>query len=424
MTMKVQLHFRGSLTGVILAIGMTVFPASGFGAQVGTDQTTALTNWRAALVSFQKAGQSIAEKKYPQARTQLISSATNLPEPYGQMANQFLVRLDSTLKQATNSDEPMRLDSLVELCAGLRAYEAASRLRASAQKPAEPVADAGETDSAWYLFEMGKTNAAIAAYQREMAAETTRFFQDYYKRQIELIKRRGENSTNVQSAIEFVREHYLKGYEEKADNLLALKELHRVLPYAHNSKDALAVYHLMIQCLSGLGDDRGRDAWEDKTLIDFKAEPEACAEVYLNRGIRAFLKREFEQAVAYFGKVCSEYPDTDAYGDAQYDIGSVFQEQSKYDEAIEEYNKLFSSNVNDYRLTPGTSEDYRSYRHKAAIRISECYEAKKDYGQALQYAEMAINQYKPLSWCSTCLNTAKTALERRVKELKEKATKP
>ena len=58
------------------------------------------------------------------------------------------------------------------------------------------------------------------------------------------------------------------------------------------------------------------------------------------------------------------------------------------------------------------------------MRISECYEAKGDYGQAQQYAEMAMNQYKPLSWCSTCLDAAKTAVERRVQKLQEKASKP
>jgi tetratricopeptide (TPR) repeat protein len=422
--MKLELHFPRTLKGILLAIGVALLPAWEFGAQAGEGQTAALTNWQAAVSRFQKAGLSIAEKKYPQAKSELISCATNMPEPYSKMANQFLVRLESALKQSTNSDNSTRLEALLKVCVGLRAYEAVSQLKAAAPKTPASEVDAEEPVSGWYHLESGNTDAAIAAYQRESATEPTIIFQQYYKKQIELVKRRSENLTNVQFAIEFVHEHYLKGYEEKADSFAALKELYRVLPYAHDPKEALAVYRLMIQCLSSLGDDSGRDAWEDKTLSDLKSDPEACAEVYLNRGIRAFLINDFQQAEVYFRKACSEYPNTNAYGDAQINLGAVFHEQNKYDEAIEEYAKLFSSNVNDYRLIPGTSEDYRNYRHKAAIRISECYESKKNFAQALAYAEMAMHQYKPLSWCGTCLATAKEALERRIERLQKLVAKP
>ena len=120
--------------------------------------------------------------------------------------------------------------------------------------------------------------------------------------------------------------------------------------------------------------------------------------------------------------MCREYPNSEFYGDAQYNIGSTLQAQKKYDEAIEEYAKLFTSNVDEYKLVPGTSEDYKLYRHKAALRTSECYESKQDYARALQYAELAINQYKPLSWCSTCLKTAREALEKRINKLQELLT--
>src|SRR5439155_15166714 len=131
------------------------------------------------------------------------------------------------------------------------------------------------------------------------------------------------------------------------------------------------------------------------------------------------LKKDFPEAIAYFRKLCSEYPDSNFYGEAQYDIGSTLKEQKKYDEAVEEYTRLFLSNVNEYALAPGADKDYKNYRHKAALRISECYEAKKDFARALGYAEMAQNQYRPLSWCKTCLQTGKDALEKRIKQLQE-----
>ena len=144
-----------------------------------------------------------------------------------------------------------------------------------------------------------------------------------------------------------MQEHYLKGFEGKADLLCALRELNRVLPYAKDPKDGLAVYRTIIQRLSSLNDDGGRDAWEDKVLRDFKSDADACAEVYLNRGIRAYLQNDFPQALVFFRKVCREYPNSEFYGDAQYDVGSTLQDQKKYDEAIEEYSKLFTSNVDE-----------------------------------------------------------------------------
>src|SRR6266481_4602974 len=58
----------------------------------------ALTNWQAALLTFQKAGALIGEAKYPQGRAELTRAATNLAQPYSAMATQRLEQFEAALK--------------------------------------------------------------------------------------------------------------------------------------------------------------------------------------------------------------------------------------------------------------------------------------------------------------------------------------
>ena len=415
--MRPELHFP-TFRAVACALVATILSGAARATESRADKPGALTNWQAAYSCFRTAGTFIANKEFQRARTQLSTCATNLATPYNQLAQQFLIRLEAALNRPSG-DEDGRLEGLTDLCMKLHAYPAAAQLTAAARTGSTPGEERKDELRAWCLFENGKIAEATAEYERKMAETSISTWQSYYKKQIELVQGRATNLTNVPFALEFVREHYLKGFEGKADLFCALNELNRVLAYAKEAKDGLLVYRSIIQCLSSLNDDAGRDAWEDKLLRDLKADQDACAEVYVNRGIRAFLLNDFPQALVFFRKVCREYPNSEFYGDAQYNIGSTLQAQKKYDEAIEEYAKLFTSNVDEYKLVPGTSEDYKLYRHKAALRTSECYESKQDYAHALHYAELAINQYKPLSWCSTCLKTAREALEKRINKLQD-----
>lgn len=294
-----------------------------------------------------------------------------------------------------------------------------ARLRKAAPDEAEALDQA----LPWRLLESGEMKAALAKYERKAADEHVEMWKSYYQKQIDLIRRRPTNLANVEFATEYVREHYLTGYEEKSDAFSALKELTRVLPHAKNAKETLAVYQFMIKNLVALDDEPGIEAWENKVLSEFKSDREASAGVLLDRGLRAYTKKDFPGALAIFRKVCSEYPDTLAYGDAQYDAGLALHDQQKYPEAIAEYDRLFLSQVNDAMTEASSSEDAKNYRYKAALRISECYESQKDYPHALQYAELARDKYKFIGWCRICIESAKTQLDARIGKL-EALAKP
>ena len=406
---------------ILFAVGIAAFrlmlPAQA--EQSSPNAAPALTNWQAATSRFKQAGDFIGEDKYALAKAELSAGTTNLALPYRTMASQFLAQLDSALQLSTNRNEPHRLQALIELCSDLRAHQAALQLQTpqGSKTPSEDSAD--DALYAWRLLESGDTKAALAEYQRRFAKELVEIWQSYYQEQIRLIQQRATNLSSPQFAIDLVKEHYLKGLETRADLFGALSELTRVLPLAKEPKQAVAVYQLILKCLTGLGDDEGRDAWQERLLAEHKSDPEVCARVYVSKGTQAYYRKNLKEAEALFQKVCSEYPDSSAWGDGEYGLGLVLQEQQKYDEAMVQYAKIFPSKVNEDVIDAESGEDYPNYRFKAALRISECYEAKKDGTKALEYALLARDRYKFVSYCKDCLRETRQNVENRVKKLQE-----
>lgn len=376
----------------------------------------ALNNWHTALLTFQKAGALVGEAKYPQARAELSRATSNLAAPYSTIAGQHLDQLEAALKLSAKKESAEQLAALADLCGELRAYPAALKFLDRLRK-LSPEDEGKGVSRAWCLFETDKVKAAIAEYERKANAEAVAMWKSYYRKQIELLQKRATNSVSAALAIEFVQEHYLKGYETKPDGFGALAELARVLPATKDPKEQLSIYQMIIKNLSTLDDDLGTQAWEDTLLAAFRSDRDACAAVFLDRGLRAFQKKNYPEALALFRQVCAEYPDAAAYGDAQYDAGLVLHEQQKYSEAISEYDKLLLSQLNDSLPEPSSSEDAKNYHYKAAMRISECYESQKDYARALDYSVLARDRYKFVGWCQICLDNVRNQLAQRIQKL-------
>jgi TolA-binding protein len=309
---------------------------------------------------------------------------------------------------------------LIELCTQLRAHQAALQLRAKSASANDPADDALY---AWRLVESGDLKAGRAEYARKLSKEIIETWQEYYQKQIQLLDRRATNRAEVQFAVDMVNERYLKGLEADADLFASLSELTRVMPQVKSSKQATLVYGLILKCLAGLGDDLGREAWLKKLLADFGSDVEVAAGVYVEQARKAYRDKNLKGAQVLFQKVCTEHPDSSVYGDAQYGLGLVLQQQDKCDEAIVEYAKLFPSKVNDYVLDPENNQDCANYRFKAALRISECYEGRKDFVRALEYARLANDRYKFMSYCKDCLTETRQNVQNRVQRLQDAAAK-
>jgi tetratricopeptide (TPR) repeat protein len=382
-----------------------------------TSAQLALTNWLAAQSAFQKSGALLGQKKFEAARSDLIYAAPRLPAPYSAMATQFIERITALSKE---EDATLRTEAAATLCADMQSYAAALKLKPVKKSKNDDDEDDG---AAWWLFETGDVRGALAQYKRRLPREDVQVYQEYYKKQMELLPAHAANLASVPLALELVRERYLKTYEHKADFFGALRELHRVLPFAKEATNSVAVHQEIIRCLSGLNDDAGRDAWENKVLVDFKSDVDACAGVYIDRGLRAYhLWRDYDTALMWMRKACAQSPDLKLWGDAQYSVGLILQDQKQFDEAIAAFNEIFPSKVNDHLLEEGSSDDCKNYRFKSALRVSECYESKNDLPRALEFARLAKTRYQFISFCPFCQKRAREELDKRIAALEAKSS--
>lgn len=381
-------------------------------------EETALNYWRTPMNSFRKVGELIGRGDLDKAGAELSYDATNFPAPYGPMAASFAKKLDSAVEISDPKDSK-RVDQLIELCTSLGACDAATRLQSKGRKKDKP--HKNDPESAWRLWETGDTKEALADYKRKLEAEPVETWQNYWSEQIHLIELSRTNRNNIGFTVELVHQHYLKGFEVPPDYFGALEHLTSAMPYARTEGEKAALDVLVIKTLDRAGDDSGRTAWENKVLDDFKTNDEACASIYLGRGMRAFKNQDFTTATSLFRRICSDYLDSQAYGDAQYTLALILQQQQSYDEAIMQYAKLFQSKVDDYAKPIDSTEDYKCYRFRAALGISGCYEEKGDYFHALEYAELARDHYKYMSLCESCVTDMKQTLKARIAQLEDKA---
>lgn len=413
--MSTSAHSSRRILSAAATLAM-LFIAGSMSAATPPEQS-ALDYWQTPMKSFRNVGELIGRGDFERARAELNADATKFTAPYGTMAADYAGKLDSALA-ISDAKDPKRLAQLIELCTELRACDAALRLQPEEKKKSE--SDSSDPESAWRLWETGDTKAALADYHHKLEAEPIETWQNYWSEQIHLVELSRTNRNKVEFTIELARQHYLKGYEIAPDYFSALEHLTSAMPYARSDGTKVALDLFIIKSLDLAGDESGRTAWENKVLDDFKSNGEACAGIYLGRGMRAFKDQDFTTATALFRKICSDYSDSSAYGDAQYNLALILQQQQSYDEAIGQYARLFRSKVDDYAKPVDDKDDYKCYRFRAAFGISDCYEEKGDYLHALEYAELARDHYKFMSTCESCVTEMNQTLKARINQLENK----
>lgn len=377
----------------------------------------ALWQWERALGEFQRAGALIGEGEYEKARLLLGDCGRRLPKPYSQLAGERLEQLDAALGQGVVLGGYYRLGELGNVCLNLHAHAAAAELSRKAVLAHSADHYGHGKRIAWCLVESGDLEAGLAEYQKKLEQAKASDSQAYYREQIELLTARPENLNDPQFAVKYVFDRYLGGYGPPKDRFGALAEIKRVLPFAEKEQDKLELYGMFISLLSELDDEQGVLAWEERILREFAENEEACAEIYVQRGERAYEAEKLDLALANYRLASEKYSGASSYGVAQYNVGFLLQKQKKHQEAIAEFSKLYDSGVNDQDPGANLMETFRNYRHQAALGISECYEAERDFVRALQHAELARDKYKFQSWCGTCNAIAAANLAKRIERL-------
>ena len=130
------------------------------------------------------------------------------------------------------------------------------------------------------------------------------------------------------------------------------------------------------------------------------------------------------EAFATAASLASRMPAADRgqhLGLSLFNQGYSLAKAKEWDKAIEVFNALIQSGVDDRDPGGHIMETNRNYRHRAALEISKCYEAKADYRAAYGWAVRARDQYQSVSCCGTCQENSRERLNRRLDELAARA---
>ena len=145
------------------------------------------------------------------------------------------------------------------------------------------------------------------------------------------------------------------------------------------------------------------------------AESEAISEK-MAEAVQFFENEDYAKAEEAFKKLRARKLPRSTWGMVSNNLGLVLKIEEKYGEAIEVFESILVSDVNDRDPGGHIMENFRNYRHKASIQIALCYEAKGDIPKALEYIELARTKYAFEAHCGNCAEDAAArlkALEKR-----------
>lgn len=84
----------------------------------------------------------------------------------------------------------------------------------------------------------------------------------------------------------------------------------------------------------------------------------------------------------------------DTYGNAFYNVASVYWSLRQYDKAKEWYLKILASDLNDFDETGSLMEPHTNYKHKSALGLAGLYQIDSNYVQVLYWIDMADTVYR------------------------------
>ncbi|MHC4603009.1 MAG: family 16 glycoside hydrolase [Planctomycetota bacterium] len=142
----------------------------------------------------------------------------------------------------------------------------------------------------------------------------------------------------------------------------------------------------------------------------------------LARANELFEQGEYEEATKVYAAL-EEKQDLplSIWGKAVFNHGLSLSKLSRHDNAIKEFKKILTSDVDETEPSPNLMAAYRSYRHRACLQIAQNYESSGRYADALKYTVLARDRFVLHSWCGTCIQLARERSEKQVAHFKSKA---
>ena len=130
-----------------------------------------------------------------------------------------------------------------------------------------------------------------------------------------------------------------------------------------------------------------------------------------------FEQKRYEEAIEIYKKVLAGAADVPTKGKAQFNLGLTYRALGNHAEAISAFKNVLDSEVDDEEPGGSLMETNRNYRHWSCIEIARCYEQSGNVEKALEYALLARDEHRFVTWCGTCAGSAKAELNDYIKQL-------
>ena len=177
-------------------------------------------------------------------------------------------------------------------------------------------------------------------------------------------------------------ETYLRGlaYQATGQALKAAAQFQTVVERHPHS--ALCDHAMLAKANIFLDSGAYRTAAEEFELVNARArDPEVVAQAELRRAACVFLDNDFETGTQLLRDVVSTRPGTNQAACAQLLLGDVMMSRSKYNEAIIEFNRVFSDYF-EHELAAG-----------AQYRVGQCLDALGRHKEATGAYQMVVAGY-------------------------------
>jgi tetratricopeptide (TPR) repeat protein len=127
------------------------------------------------------------------------------------------------------------------------------------------------------------------------------------------------------------------------------------------------------------------------------------------RALQCLEKEQPDSAIIFFKTIVDEKMamQTQLYGNAFYNIPSVYYSMEKTDKAKEWFEKVLNSDLKDNDETGSLMEPHTNYKHKSALALASLAQNDKNYALALSWVLKADTLYRYWGFEGSSTNVSK-----------------
>ncbi|HIJ64703.1 MAG TPA: tetratricopeptide repeat protein, partial [Candidatus Hydrogenedentes bacterium] len=168
------------------------------------------------------------------------------------------------------------------------------------------------------------------------------------------------------------------------------------------NKNAQAAGEVLLALMERSGDRQGQKLTCLWVAENQAVSQESAGEALVKAGNLEYELKDYETARQFWRRADKEYRDTAAWAKAVFNIGLSYKDEGKYSEAIAEFERILTADVDDMEPGAHIMETYRNYRPRAQWEIGLCHLAASKHAEALDAFVTGREKYPFKSWCGNC----------------------